>query len=160
MSRDGLLPNTFSKLHKEFKSPIFSILIVGVIASLIAGFLPLNSIIELVNIGTLSAFIFLALSIIILRIQKPDIQRNFKCPLVPLIPILSIVFCSFLITQLSIVTLKRFTISVIIGLVVYFAYGMKNSKLQQTDETGFPINYRLITLVKNWLKNKRLFKRY
>lgn len=157
MSRDGLLPHTFSKLHKDFKSPIFSILIVGVIASLIAGFLPLNTIIELVNIGTLSAFIFLALSIIILRIQKPDIPRKFKCPLVPLIPILSIIFCSFLITQLSTTTLERFAISLIIGLVVYWVYGMKNSKLQLQScdlEKTFAMNFKVVNLL-NWLKSKR-----
>ena len=109
------------------------ILIVGTVAALIAAFFPLNVIIELVNIGTLSAFIFLALSIIILRKQHPEIPRKFKCPLVPVIPILSIVFCSFLIFQLSHTTLERFGISLMIGLAVYFAYGMKNSNLRKYD---------------------------
>ena len=130
MSRDGLLPNIFSIVHENWRSPIASVIIVGVIASLIAAFLPLGLIIELVNIGTLSAFIFLALSIIILRRDRPDIPRKFKCPLVPVIPILSILFCSFLIFQLSSTTLERFAISLIIGLIVYFVYGHRNSKLR------------------------------
>jgi len=130
MSRDGLLPNIFSIVHENWRSPIASVIIVGAIASLIAAFLPLGLIIELVNIGTLSAFIFLALSIIILRRDRPDIPRKFKCPLVPVIPILSILFSSFLIFQLSSTTLERFAISLIIGLIVYFVYGHRNSKLR------------------------------
>ena len=133
MSRDGLLPGVFSKIHPDFRSPILSTLIVGAVASIIAAFLPLSIIIELVNIGTLSAFIFLALSIIILRKQQPDIERKFKCPLVPLIPILSIIFCVFLIFQLSVTTLERFAVSLIIGLAVYFAYGSRKSKLSNKE---------------------------
>ena len=130
MSRDGLLPGVFSKIHPDFRSPVLSTIIVGAIASIIAAFLPLSVIIELVNIGTLSAFIFLALSIIILRKQQPDIERKFKCPLVPVIPVLSIIFCVFLIFQLSSTTLERFAVSLIIGLAVYFAYGSRKSKLR------------------------------
>ncbi|OEC85366.1 MULTISPECIES: amino acid permease [Methanobacterium] len=130
MSRDGLLPGVFSKIHPNFRSPVLSTIIVGAVASIIAAFLPLSIIIELVNIGTLSAFIFLALSIIILRKQQPDIERKFKCPLVPVIPVLSIIFCVFLIFQLSITTLERFAVSLIIGLTVYFAYGSRKSRLR------------------------------
>ncbi|WP_414469045.1 amino acid permease [Methanobacterium sp. ACI-7] len=134
MSRDGLLPNIFSKVHVNFRSPIASILIVGAVAALIAAFFPLDAIIELVNIGTLSAFIFLALSIIILRYQRPDIPRKFKCPLVPVIPILSILFSLFLISKLSVTTLEAFAVSLAIGLAVYFAYGARNSKLRQREK--------------------------
>ena len=130
MSRDGLLPGVFSKIHPDFRSPVLSTIIVGAVASIIAAFLPLGVIIELVNIGTLSAFIFLALSIIILRKQQPDTTRKFRCPLVPLIPVLSIIFCVFLIFQLSTTTLERFAVSLIIGLAVYFAYGFRKSKLK------------------------------
>ncbi len=162
MSRDGLLPGIFSKLHHNFKSPIFSVLIVGLVASVIAGFLPLNTIIELVNIGTLSAFIFLALSIIILRRQRPDIPRKFKCPFVPWVPILSIIFCSFLITQLSSTTLIRFAISLLMGLIVYFAYGMRNSKLRHQKyrkiQSGFSVNLEFLNFFKNYLKKIRGYK--
>ncbi len=145
MSRDGLLPGIFSKIHANFRSPIMSILIVGAVASIIAAFFPLSTIIELVNIGTLSAFIFLALSIIILRRQQPDIPRKFKCPLVPVVPILSIIFCLFLIFQLSSTTFERFMVSLIIGLAVYFAYGSRNSKLKdnKTIENEASFYYKL-----------------
>ena len=129
MSRDGLLPEIFSKVHKDFKSPVTSILLVGVVAAVIAAFLPLNLIIELVNIGTLSAFIFLAISTIILRKTMPDVPRKFKCPLVPLIPVLSIISCFLLIIQLSTLTIKYFILSVFVGLAVYLFYGNKNSKM-------------------------------
>ena len=137
MSRDGLLPSVFSKIHPNFRSPVLSTIIVGAVASIIAAFLPLSVIIELVNIGTLSAFIFLALSIIILRKQQPEIKRKFKCPLVPVIPVVSIIFCVFLILQLSSTTLERFAVSMVIGLTVYFAYGYRKSKLKdkKTVET-------------------------
>lgn len=163
MSRDGLIPLIFSNIHKEFKTPVFSIVIVGMVASVIAAILPLNTIIELVNIGTLSAFIFLALSVIILRRREPDIPRKFKCPMVPLIPIVSIVFCSFLITQLSTTTLVRFAASLLIGLAVYFAYGMQNSKLRKQIygnlQNGFQ-NVSWFSLLRRFLDSILRYKRY
>jgi APA family basic amino acid/polyamine antiporter len=133
MSRDGLLPGIFSIVHTNYKSPVTSIFLVGTIAAFIAAFIPLALIIELVNIGTLSAFIFLATSVIVLRKQQPDIPRGFKCPLVPVVPIISIISCLFLITQLSSTTLQRFAISLIIGVSIYFLYGMRNSKLNNNE---------------------------
>ncbi len=91
MSRDGLLPGIFSRVHSTYKSPVTSIILVGTVAALIAAFIPLALIIELVNIGTLSAFIFLAISVIVLRRSQPDIPHGFKCPLVPIIPLISII---------------------------------------------------------------------
>lgn len=135
MSRDGLLPGLFSRVHPRFKSPATSILLVGAVASLIAAFVPLAASIELVNIGTLSGFIFLAISIIILRKQNPDLERGFKCPFVPVVPILSIVSCLFLITQLSLKTIEYFIISLIIGFSVYMVYGFKKSSIQTTTNS-------------------------
>ncbi len=132
MSRDGLLPSIFSRINHNYSSPVTSILLVGIVAAFIAAFIPLSVIIELVNIGTLSAFIFLAISVIILRRQQPDIPRSFKCPLVPLIPIISIFLCIFLISQLSSTTHQRFIVSLIIGVIIYLTYGMRKSKLNNT----------------------------
>jgi basic amino acid/polyamine antiporter, APA family len=153
MSKDGLLPATFSKIHPKFRTPLISTLIVGGIAAFFASFFPLTIIIKLVNIGTLSAFIFLALSIIILRKQHPDIKREFKCPLVPAVPILSIIFCVGLIFNLDISTLERFAVSLIIGLAVYFVYGVRNSKLRdkKTVENENIYHYEL----KGYKFNKR-----
>lgn len=129
MSRDGLLPKFFSKLHKDFKTPTNGILLVGAVASLIAAFLPITQIAELVNIGTLAAFIIVSLSVIILRKQRPDLKRPFKTPLVPLIPVLAIIFCLFLVAELPTITHLRFLIWLALGLCIYYFYGRKKSLL-------------------------------
>lgn len=129
MSRDGLFPETFSRLHKNYKTPINGIILVGAIASMIAAFIPLTSIVELVNIGTLAAFIIVSAAVIVLRRQQPEIKRPFKCPLVPLVPAVAIIFCLFLITQLPTVTHLRFVVWLIIGLFVYYFYGRRKSSL-------------------------------
>lgn len=129
MSRDGLLPSLFSKLHKNFKTPVNGILLVGIIAAIISAFVPITEIAELVNIGTLAAFIIVSASVIILRRQRPDLERPFKTPYVPLVPIMSIIFCLFLIAELPTVTHFRFIIWLAIGLGIYYFYGRKKSIL-------------------------------
>lgn len=129
ISRDGLLPPFFAKLHKNFKTPVNGILLVGVAASVIAAFVPISDLAELINIGTLAAFIIVSASIIVLRRQRPDLERPFKTPYVPLIPILSIIFCLFLIAELPTITHLRFIIWLAIGLVIYYFYGRKKSYL-------------------------------
>ena len=129
MSRDGLLPEFFSRLHKDFRTPTNGIIVVGIVGSIIAAFLPITELAELVNIGTLAAFIIVSAAIIILRIQKPDIERPFKTPFVPLVPILAILFCLFLVTELPTITHIRFLVWLAIGLVIYYFYGRKNSLL-------------------------------
>jgi basic amino acid/polyamine antiporter, APA family len=129
MSRDGLLPTFFSKIHKKFRTPVNGIIIVGIVASVIAAFLPITALAELVNIGTLAAFIIVSASIIILRRVEPDLNRPFKTPFVPLVPILAIIFCSFLVVELPTITHIRFVIWLAIGLIIYYLYGRKNSVL-------------------------------
>ena len=129
MSRDGLLPEFFSRIHKDFRTPVNGIVIVGIVASIIAAFLPITELAQLVNIGTLAAFIIVSASIIILRKEKPDLKRPFKTPLVPLVPILAILFCLFLVTELPTITHIRFVVWLIIGLGIYYFYGRKNSLL-------------------------------
>ncbi len=129
MSRDGLLPPFFSRLHKNFKTPVNNIVLVGIIAMVIAAFFPIKDIAELVNIGTLAAFIIVSASVIVLRRQRPDLKRPFKTPLVPYVPILSIIFCLFLVAELPTVTHLRFVVWLAIGLVIYYFYGRKKSHL-------------------------------
>lgn len=139
MSRDGLLPEFFSRIHKDFRTPTNGILIVGIVASFIAAFLPITALAELVNIGTLAAFIIVSASIIILRRQRPELERPFKTPLVPLVPVLAIIFCFFLVTELPTITHIRFVIWLAIGLLIYYFYGRKNSLLtgnNKHDQTG------------------------
>jgi basic amino acid/polyamine antiporter, APA family len=123
MSRDGLLPKVFSKVSAGSQAPVTSILLVGGMATVVAAFFSLDSIFELVNVGALSAFIFLAMSVIILRYQKPEIKRSFKCPLVPVIPILSIIFSLALISQLKVHIIQIFIVWLVLGVIIYFAYG-------------------------------------
>jgi basic amino acid/polyamine antiporter, APA family len=139
MSRDGLLPEFFSRIHKDFRTPTNGILIVGIVASFIAAFLPITALAELVNIGTLAAFIIVSASIIILRRQRPELERPFKTPLVPLVPVLAIIFCFFLVTELPTITHIRFVVWLAIGLLIYYFYGRKNSLLtgnNKHDQTG------------------------
>lgn len=129
MSRDGLLPSFFSKLHERFKTPINGIILVGVVAAVIAAFVPITEIAELVNIGTLAAFIIVSASVIVLRRQRPYLKRPFKTPFVPLVPILAIIFCLFLVAELPFITHLRFIIWLAIGLCIYYFYGRKKSLL-------------------------------
>lgn len=131
MSRDGLLPPLFSKLHKNFKTPVYGILLVGAVASVLAAFVPITEIAELVNIGTLAAFIIVSASVIILRRERPDLKRPFKTPFVPVVPILAILFCLFLVAELPTLTHLRFVVWLAIGLVIYYFYGRKKSLLNR-----------------------------
>ncbi|MGE1063209.1 amino acid permease [Megasphaera paucivorans] len=127
MSRDGLLPGVFGHIHQKYKTPARSSLIIGVITAIVAGFLPIGLVAELTNIGTLCAFMIVAAAIIVLRKKAPNRPRAFKCPFVPLVPILAIVFCGILIWMLPEVTQIRFIIWLILGMFIYFGYSYNHS---------------------------------
>jgi APA family basic amino acid/polyamine antiporter len=129
MSRDGLLPKVFGEVHPRFGTPVKSTLLVGVVTAITAGFTPIGIVAELTNIGTLAAFIIVAIAIIVLRKTRPDIKRSFKVPFSPVLPILAVLFCGFLITQLPMITIIRFFVWLIIGFIVYFFYGRHNSTI-------------------------------
>ncbi|RLQ96600.1 amino acid permease [Falsibacillus albus] len=129
MSRDGLMPKGFSEVHPKFRTPFKATWFLGIIAALMASFLPLQELAELVNIGTLSAFVLISVAVIVLRYTKPDLKRAFRCPAVPIIPGLAILFCGFLISQLGSATWLRFGIWLLIGLIIYFLYSRKHSRL-------------------------------
>lgn len=131
MSKDGLLPPLFSKVHPKFKTPYISTLITGSIAMIIAGILPISILGELVSIGTLLAFIIVCISVLLLRKRKPDIERPFKTPLVPFIPILGAGICFIQMAALPLDTWLRLIIWMSLGFVIYFVYGIKHSKLRQ-----------------------------
>ena len=135
MSRDGLLPKVFSNVKVGCQAPVASILLrAGLIAAIIAAFFSLGSIFELVNVGALSAFIFLALAVIILRRECPEMKRSFKCPLVPAIPLLSIILCLALLSQLKFDVIELFIIWIGLGVVVYFIYGKYRGKFDSPDQ--------------------------
>jgi len=125
ISRDGLLPPIFSHIHPTRLTPIPNIILMGIVIALLAGLVPIQDIAELVNIGTLSAFIIVCAATITLRKTNPTLHRPFKLPWNPVIPILGIIFCSYLIIHLSSTTWTLFFIWMIIGLIIYFMYGLK-----------------------------------
>ncbi|MFI1167901.1 amino acid permease [Streptomyces sp. NPDC020801] len=139
MSRDGLLPRFFSHTHPRFRTPYRPTILLGVIIAIVAGFTSLSALAELVNIGTLFAFVVVAISVIILRNTRPDLHRAFRTPLVPWVPILSVLASLWLMLNLPAETWLRFAIWMVIGFVVYFLYGRSHSRLAlsgQPDAMG------------------------
>lgn len=129
MSRDGLLPKRLSTVHPRFQTPFFATWMVGLFFGLIAAFVPLNVLTELINIGTLAAFSLVSIAVIIMRKKRPDLKRTFRVPFVPVIPALAVIFCVMLMTYLSWHTWVAFAIWIALGLVVYFGYARKRSLL-------------------------------
>ncbi len=134
MSRDGLLPAKLSKVHPKYGTPFFATWLVGIIFGLIAAVVPLTVLAELVNIGTLAAFTLVSIAVIVLRKKRPDLPRAFRCPGVPFIPSLAIVFCLVLMSFLSWHTWLAFVIWLAIGAAVYFGYARKRSLLNNPQQ--------------------------
>jgi basic amino acid/polyamine antiporter, APA family len=134
ISRDGLLPKVFSKVNEKTQTPMVNTWVVGLMVSFFAGVIPLGKLAELTNIGTLFAFIVVSLGVLVLRKTQPNLKRAFKVPFVPVIPILAILFCGYLALQLPATTWTTFAIWIAVGLVVYFLYGRRNSKLNNPEE--------------------------
>ncbi|AEM79935.1 amino acid permease [Thermoanaerobacter wiegelii] len=134
MSRDGLLPPAFSKLHPKFRTPTLAIYLIAIATSLVAGFLPIGIIAELVNIGTMLAFVLVSISVIVLRYTQPDLPRKFRAPGVPWTPLLAIIFVGALMASLPWETWVRLIVWLIIGLIIYFSYGRHHSKLAQQKQ--------------------------
>ncbi|MFH0968677.1 MAG: amino acid permease [Methanobacteriota archaeon] len=132
MAKDGLLPPVFSKVHPKYKTPYVSTLITGSVALILAGILPISILGELVSIGTLLAFTIVCISIIVLRRTRPDIHRPFRTPWVPLIPLLGAFICLAQMAALPLDTWLRLLIWLAIGLVIYFTYGIRKSKLRDS----------------------------
>jgi APA family basic amino acid/polyamine antiporter len=134
MSKDGLLPKIFSDLHPKFNTPFKSNIVLCIFICLFAGLVPISIVGEMTSIGTLLAFVMVCLGIIILRKQQPDIERPFKTPFVPLVPILGILTCVLMMVSLPFDTWLRLIVWLAIGFVIYFFYGKKNSKLRREQE--------------------------
>ncbi|WP_369263117.1 amino acid permease [Streptomyces sp. R35] len=135
MSRDGLLPRFFSHVHPRFRTPHRPTILLGVIIAILAGFTSLSELAELVNIGTLFAFVVVALGVIILRRTRPDLHRAFRTPWVPFLPIVSVLATLWLMLNLPSETWLRFVIWMVIGIAVYFLYGRSHSRLGRRQET-------------------------
>jgi APA family basic amino acid/polyamine antiporter len=132
MSKDGLLPPLFSRVNDRYGTPHYSTLFTGLSCCVIAGLLPINVLGELVSIGTLMAFVLVCASIIVLRRTRPDVKRPFRTPLVPFVPILGILICFAQMLALPLDTWIRLFSWMAVGLICYFVYGRKHSKLNNT----------------------------
>nr|WP_202553801.1 amino acid permease [Streptomyces sp. SID4936] len=129
MSRDGLLPRFFSKTHPKYGTPYRPTILLGVIIAIVAGVTSINELATLVNIGTLFAFVVVALGVLVLRRTRPDLPRAFRTPWVPVIPVLSVAASVWLMLNLPAETWLRFGIWMAIGVIIYFAYGRGHSRI-------------------------------
>jgi basic amino acid/polyamine antiporter, APA family len=130
MSRDGLLWPWAGKIHPRFRTPYLSSIVVGIFVAILATLVPLSVLDEMTSVGTLLAFVLVSAGVWVMRKSHPEMNRPFRTPLVPLVPILGIVFSGVLIVSLSYWTQLRLIVWLIIGLVIYFTYGQKHSKVQ------------------------------
>ncbi|MGK2935520.1 MAG: amino acid permease [Gemmatimonadaceae bacterium] len=133
MARDGLLPLVFGTVHPRFRTPYVTTILTGTVAAVFAGIFPIGVLGELVSIGTLLAFVIVSAGILVLRYRQPNLPRPFRAPLVPLVPILSILICGYMMVSLPLDTWLRLLGWMALGLVVYFAYGKSHSKLGRID---------------------------
>lgn len=131
MSRDGLLPQFFSSVHPQRKTPVRIIVLTGILMASISALVPIDDLAELVNVGTLFAFIIVCSGVLILRYTQPDLPRPFKAPWMPFTPIFGILSCTYLIVNLPWVTILRFIVWMAVGLIIYFTFSRKNSVLEQ-----------------------------
>ena len=129
MARDGLLPPFLAKVHPRFKTPYVGTIVTGLFVASFAAFANIAEVVDLTNIGTLFAFVLVSAGVIVLRRLEPDRHRPFRAPWVPFTPILAIVTCVYLMLQLPTLTWIRFGLWLLLGMVVYFLYGIRHSRL-------------------------------
>ncbi|MBC2934523.1 amino acid permease [Nocardioides sp. zg-1228] len=129
MARDGLLPRRLARVHPRFGTPYIFTAITGVAVACLGGFVDLATLVEMVNIGTLFAFVLVSAGVVVLRRQRPDLPRGFRTPAAPLVASVSVLLCGYLMLNLKGDTWVRFVVWMAIGLVVYFAYGRTHSRL-------------------------------
>ena len=143
MARDGLVPpGFFGAVHPRFRTPWKATILTGVFVALMAGFVPLRVLAELVNIGTLLAFVMVCCAVLIMRRTEPEVERPFRVPLVPLIPILGIVLCLLLMFSLPAENWLRLVVWLVIGFVIYFGYGRYHSVMARRREEGLDADER------------------
>ncbi|MER5622441.1 amino acid permease [Streptosporangium sp. NPDC002544] len=131
MCRDELLPSGLAKVHPKYRTPYVITIVMGVVVAALAGLVPLSTIAELVNIGTLFAFAVVSIAVVILRRTRPDLPRSFRTPLVPLVPVLSVLACLYLMLNLPVETWIRFGAWMLLGFLIYTGYGYRHSRLSE-----------------------------
>jgi APA family basic amino acid/polyamine antiporter len=142
MGRDGLLPTRFAKVHPRTMTPVNNTVIVAIFAALLAAFVPLDKLADMVSIGTLTAFIVVSVGVIILRVREPDLPRGFKVPGYPVTPALSVLACGYILASLHWYTWIAFSGWVAVALIFYFVWGRHHSALN--DEVPNPAPEQLL----------------
>lgn len=130
MCRDALLPMRLAKVHPKYRTPWLITVIVTVVVAIVAGLTPVGVLEEMVNIGTLSAFVLVSIGVVVLRRKRPDLKRSFKVPFSPVLPIVSALICAYLMINLSVETWLRFVVWLLIGFLIYFSYSRWHARLQ------------------------------
>jgi basic amino acid/polyamine antiporter, APA family len=136
MARDGLLPEYFARIHSRFRTPYITTIWTGVVVGGVAMVTDIGSLADLTNIGTLFAFILVCLGVVVLRRKDPTRPRPFRVPMVPTFPILGVIFCAALMLSLPLETWGRFFVWLAIGMLIYFFYSVRHSKLRQGVDVG------------------------
>jgi len=134
MSRDNLLPRGLAKVHPTFRTPYVITAAITVLCAVVAGLTPVGVLEEMVNVGTLSAFLLVSIGIIVLRRTRPDLKRSFRVPWVPVLPIVSALICLWLMVNLSVETWLRFLIWLVLGFGIYFFYSKSHSRVSDAQE--------------------------
>jgi APA family basic amino acid/polyamine antiporter len=132
MSRDGLLPRWLSVTSETRKTPVRLQLICGVVVGLMAGLTRVEILEEMINIGTLSAFVLVSIGVVVLRRTRPDLERGYRVPFSPLLPAASALLCLYLMLNLTTLTWVRFVVWLVVGIAIYFAYGRRHARLGMT----------------------------
>jgi APA family basic amino acid/polyamine antiporter len=135
MSRDGLLPQVFSRVHTRFLTPHISTWVAGFFVAIPAGMFDIGTLADLSNIGTLFAFVLVSLGVLVLRRKQPERRRSFRTPWVPVVPILSILACVVLMASLPLETWVRFLVWLVIGLCIYLTYSRHHSEFGGAPRT-------------------------
>ncbi|MFF9582696.1 amino acid permease [Streptomyces achromogenes] len=138
MSRDRLLPPVFATVHPRYATPHRSLMALGVVMALLSGFVDIGVLADLVNIGTLFAFVLVSVGVIVLRRTRPDLPRPFRVPLVPLLPGISFAACLYLMVNLSLLTWLTFAVWLVAGLLLYAAYGRRRSVFARPSASPAP----------------------
>jgi APA family basic amino acid/polyamine antiporter len=131
MARDGLLPPWAAKVHPRYRTPHVTTILTGVFVAVFAAVTNIDEVVELCNIGTLFAFVLVAAGVLVLRRMDPDRLRPFRTPFVPWVPLLAILTCGYLMAAQPLITWVRFVVWLVIGLVIYYLYGFRRSRLNR-----------------------------